>query len=157
MINILGKEYTMDELVQLRTLIEKAMNHLEDADAIEGITLFPAWADLLAENYEFTTEDVAKGFRCKHGDVLYKVIQPHVIQADWAPDLVPAMFVAVNETNEGSLEDPIPAVAGMEYKKDLYYIYNDVIYLCIRQDTENGTVLHFTPDALVGNYFEVVE
>lgn len=43
----------------------------------------------------------------------------------------------------------------MVYEKDLYYVYNDVIYLCIREDTEGGTVLHYTPDALVGVYFEV--
>ena len=145
------------EILKMRAVIEKAVQSLDDKTALTAVRLFPAWADLLTENYEFTTEDVAKGFRCKHGDVLYKVIQPHVIQAGWSPDLAPAIFVAVNETNAGSIEDPIPAVAGMEYKKDLYYIYNDVIYLCIRQDTENGTVLHFTPDQLVGHYFEVVK
>jgi hypothetical protein len=157
MITILGKEYTMDELMKLRELIEKAMNHLDDTDAVQGVTLYPNWEDLFEEQYEFTQDDVNKGFRCKYNDLLYKVRQPHMIQAEYTPDLTPALFAVVNEANEGSLEDPIPAVAGMQYVKDMYYIYNDVIYLCIRQDTEEGTVLHFTPDALVGQYFEVVE
>lgn len=144
---IKGKEYTLEELIELRELIEKAVNHLEDADAVKGVTLFPAWA--VGVDYEV-------GDKVQNGGILYRCVQAHTSQEAWAIDETPALWVAINETNAGSLEDPIPAVAGMEYKKDLYYIYNDVIYRCIRQDTESGTVLQFTPDQLVGNYFEVV-
>lgn len=154
---IKGKEYTLEELIELRELIEKAVNHLEDADAVKGVTLFPAWEELLEIEYEFTEDDVNNGFRCKYGDLLYKVRQAHKIQTEYAPDLTPALFAVVNETNEGTYEDPIPAAVGMQYEKDKYYIYNKVVYLCIREDAEGGTVLHFTPDQLVGHYFEVVE
>ena len=64
MITILGKEYTIEELKVLRDLIEKAMNSLEDSDAVTGTTLFPLWTELLAKEYTFTQKDVDAGFRC---------------------------------------------------------------------------------------------
>lgn len=119
-----------------------------DELAVKAKGVYPDWAPNIT--YRVNT-------RVHHGEQLYKVWQEHTSEEGKTPDMLPALWIAINETNAGSIEDPIPAVAGMEYKKDMYYIYNDVIYLCIRQDTENGTVLHFTPDALVGQYFEVVE
>lgn len=147
MITIKGKEYTLEELIELRGLIEKAVFHLEDSDAVKGVTLFPIWE----EGKEYAVDD-----KVQFDGILYRCAQAHTSQANWTPNNTPALWVAINETNAGSLEDPIPAVAGMQYEKDLYYIYNDVIYRCIREDAEGGTVLQFTPDQLVGNYFEVV-
>lgn len=95
MITIKGKEYTLEELVELRALIEKVINHLEDEDALTGTTLFPLWNDLLAKEYVFTQEDVDAGFRCQHNDVLYKVLQSHTIQETWTPDVSPSLFAVV--------------------------------------------------------------
>lgn len=95
MIIIKGKEYTMDELIELRELIEKVINYLEDADAIVGTTLFPLWTDLLAKEYVFTQEDVDAGFRCQYNGVLYKVLQPHTIQEGWNPVDAPSLFAEV--------------------------------------------------------------
>lgn len=57
------------------------------------------------------------------------------------------------EEPDGSKEHPIPATNNMQYFKDKYYSYNNVLYLCTR-DTEQ-TVWH-TPDQLVGIYFQIV-
>lgn len=59
----------------------------------------------------------------------------------------------------GTLEDPIPAVASMEYIKGKYYIEDGTIYLMNRQGMAEGEsiVLHYTPSQLVGIYFEVVQ
>lgn len=95
MVTILGKEYTLDELKALRDLIEKAMNSLNDEDAITGTTLFPLWTDLLTEGRVFTQEDVNAGFRCQYNDVLYRVLQPHTIQETWTPDVSPSLFAIV--------------------------------------------------------------
>ena len=121
---------------------------VSDEQALAVSALYPEWKI----GVEYTA-----GKRVLYGGLLYKVRQGHTSQAEYTPDKTPALFAVINETNAGTIEDPIPAVAGMEYKKDLYYIYNDVVYLCIREDADEGTVLHFTPDALVGQYFEVVE
>ena len=95
MITILGKEYTIEELKVLRDLIEKAMNSLEDSDAVTGTTLFPLWTELLAKKYTFTQEDVNAGFRCQYEDKLYKVIQPHTIMETWNPKDAPSLYAVV--------------------------------------------------------------
>ena len=137
----------LSEILKLRAIIEQAVQSLDDNTAINAVTLFPSWMT----DTEYKVND-----KVKFNEKLYKCIQDHMSQASWTPEAAPALFVVINETHAGSVEDPIPAAAGMLYVKDLYYIYNDVIYLCTRQDTEEGTVLHFTPDALVGHYFEIV-
>ena len=65
----------------------------------------------------------------------------------------------VKITHAGTIDDPIPAVAGMEYVYGKYYIEGETIYICKRTgEAEGGTiVLQFLPSALVGQYFEVVE
>lgn len=50
----------------------------------------------------------------------------------------------------GTYENPIPAEIGMEYTEGLHYTYDDIVYRCIRT-----SVLYYTPDALVGHYFEI--
>ena len=95
MITIKGKEYTLAEMIELRDLIEKAINGLDDTDAITGTTLFPLWNELLVEGYVFTADDVTNGFRCQYNGVLYKVLQAHTIQADWTPDVSPSLFAKV--------------------------------------------------------------
>ena len=57
------------------------------------------------------------------------------------------------------IDDPIPAVAGMEYVYGKYYIEGETVYICKRTgEAEGGTiVLQFLPSQLVGQYFEVVE
>ena len=59
----------------------------------------------------------------------------------------------------GTIDDPIPAAAGMEYIYGKYYIEGETVYICKRiGEAEGGTiVLQFLPSALVGQYFEVVE
>ena len=127
--------------------VETILPVLDDETAVKVKTLYPEWV---------AGKAYAVGNRLLYKDILYKVQQAHTSQADWTPDAVPSLYVPIDETHAGTLEDPIPATAGMQYEKDLYYIYNSVIYLCIRQDSEEGTVLQFTPDKLVGNYFETV-
>ncbi len=57
----------------------------------------------------------------------------------------------IDEIHLGNKYDPIPYDVNLTVFKDKYYIYNDVIYKCIR-DSEQP--LYATPDALVGNYFK---
>lgn len=47
------------------------------------------------------------------------------------------------ETPDGSKEHPIPATNNMQYYKDKYYTYDEILYLCTR-DTEQ--VVWHTPD-----------
>ena len=90
---------------------------------------------------------------------LYKCIQPHTTQADWRPENTPALWTLIDVTHAGTIDDPIPAVAGMEYIKGKYYAENESIYLMNRQGMADGETitLHYLTSQLVGQYFEVVE
>lgn len=135
-----AKEF-IESLLNMRSVVDNKI-------AVKSKGVYPDWkADV----------EYKVGDRLHFGEQLYEVQQAHTSQEDWTPTLTPALYVAIDEAHEGTIDDPIPAVAGMLYEKDKYYIYNDVVYLCIREDSEDGTILHFTPDQLVGNYFEIAE
>ena len=75
-----------ETLLRLRKLIEKAAVSLPDEDALSAIELFPMWA--VGATY-------AVGARIRYKDKLYRVEQAHTSQADWTPDIVPALYTEV--------------------------------------------------------------
>ena len=79
------------ELFKYRELIEKGSSSLPDADAIEVVGLFPAWAVGVAYSV---------GERVQYDGKLYKVVQAHTSQADWTPPTVPALFTEVAKPGE---------------------------------------------------------
>ena len=121
----------------------------DDNTALTGMELYPVWAVGIA---------VAKDSRYQYNGKLYKCVQAHTTQADWTPDVTPALWTVIDVTHAGTIDDPIPAVAGMEYTKGLYYTENGVIYLMNRQGMAEGEtiILQYLPSQLVGHYFEVV-
>lgn len=121
----------------------------DDNTALTGMKLYPVWAVGIA---------VAKDSRYQYNSKLYKVVQAHTTQADWTPDIAPALWAVIDAEHAGTLEDPIPAVAGMEYIKGKYYIEGETIYLMNREGMADGesVVLHYLPSQLVGQYFEAV-
>ena len=143
---------TMTELArQLRPLIEKAVDAtLDDKTALQSVCLFPKWSSGIA---------VEVGKRYQHNGVLYKVRQAHTTQTGWEPDKTPAMWVAVAaDPDQGTIDNPIPAVRGMEYVYGKYYRDGGKTYLCKRTgEADGGTiVLQYFPHELVGQYFEDV-
>lgn len=72
---------------KLRKLIEKACISLTDEDALGGVELFPQW--ITDKAYEVND-------RVKFENVLYKCVQAHTSQADWTPDVTPALWVKVS-------------------------------------------------------------
>lgn len=78
---------TIARAFELRKLIEKACISLNDEEALEGVELFPQWVTEKA--YEISD-------RVKFENVLYKCVQAHTSQADWTPDLTPALWVKVS-------------------------------------------------------------
>lgn len=78
---------TRGKAKQLRALIESLAITLDDATALTGVELFPAWA---------TDTAYAVGDRVQYNGVLYKCVQAHTSQADWMPDATPALWVIVS-------------------------------------------------------------
>ena len=71
----------------LRPYIEKASVSLADEDALQAVELFPQWV---------TGRAYAVDERIQYNGVLYRVVQAHISQADWTPDITPALFVVVS-------------------------------------------------------------
>lgn len=142
----------------LRTLIgsnaEKIVGTFTDENALKVIDLCPVWDIGIA----ITQDMINKGQnRYQDNGKLYKCIQPHTTQADWRPESTPALWTLIDVTHAGTIDDPIPAVAGMEYIKGKYYVEGTTVYLMNRQGMNDGesVVLQFLPSALVGQYFEI--
>lgn len=127
---------------------------LTDEQAVQVKAIYPAWSP---DGVHYPVDH-----KVLHDDVLYKSLQDHTSQADWAPGVAPSIWVAVdNGEHAGTQEDPIPVpdtveTAGMEYEKGKYYREGDTVYLMIWPGIQEGETLtlYFPPSKLEG-YFEV--
>lgn len=59
---------------------------------------------------------------------LYKVVQEHTSQADWTPDIVPALFTAIGLDEEGYPVWSQPTGAHDAYNRGDIVDYNGVLY-----------------------------
>jgi hypothetical protein len=72
-------------------MIEKSSISLIDDDAVDAVELYPLWA--VGVVYEVN-------MRIRYGKKLYRVVQMHTSQADWTPDVTPALFTEVVKDGE---------------------------------------------------------
>ena len=133
----------------MRAVIEDSVTALDDETAVTVPSLFTTWKP---------GEAVNVGDRRYYATRLYKVVQAHTTQADWTPDVTPALWAVVGDPGQaGTIDDPITASRGMEYEYGKYYFDPDdsKIYLCERTGEESGgkIVLQYLPHELIGNYF----
>ena len=155
-------EKLRNQNVLLITAARLAAYRYSDPQALAIPELYPEWADLPDGTQLTSKEEAAEGTEVtivRHGGLLYRVIQSHKKQADWEPGQATAsQLTVINVDHAGTLEDPIPAAANMEYTKGRYYIEDGVIYLMNREGMEDGEgiVLQYLPSQLVGQYFEAV-
>lgn len=129
--------------------IRSSRKTADDQTAVKAMAFYPYWEEGM---------EVSIGDRLQYGGKLYNVIQSHTTQADWTPDITPAIYTLIDVERAGTIEDPIPAVAGMEYEYGKYYIEDETIYVCQRTGEAAGgkITLYYLPSQLVGQYFEVV-
>ena len=152
----------MDAQAVYRQAVQMQAMSFNDAQALTIQDLYPEWADLPDGTQLTRKEDASDGTEItivRHNSLLYRVAQSHKKQADWEPGQSTAsQFTVINTEHAGTLEDPIPAVANMEYIKGKYYIEDGDIYLMNREGMEDGEgiTLQYLPSQLVGQYFEAV-
>lgn len=98
---------------------------LPDEQALLVPSVFPLWQVEVA--YEV-------GFKVRHNDILYKVLQAHTSQADWTPDVAVSLFakVIVGELDPGTGEqvvlDWIQPDSTNPYMKGDRVIFEGVVY-----------------------------
>ena len=137
---------TRQKARELRSMIEKASASLSDTDALDAIELFPHYV---------VNHPYALGDRFSYGDKLYKVLQAHTSQEQWAPDSTPSLYAEVEKPGQGDTPDnPIPYNNNMELFEGKYYSQYDVVYHCTRS---TGVPVYNDLRDLVYIYVEVVE
>lgn len=138
---------TREKALALRVLIEKAAVSLPDADALEAVELFPAWA----VGIWYEVDDTK---RIRYADRLYRVRVAHTSQEGWEPPAVPALFAEVEKPGQGDTPDnPIPYNNDMELIESKYYSQYDVVYRCFRS---TGVPVYNNLADLVNIYVEAV-
>lgn len=126
-----------------------------DTQALEVKEIFYTYDELVKKG--FIAKEI--GYKFTHNNELYKTAQADLLfQSQYAPGQgTESLYTHIDESHAGTLEDPIPAFANMEYFQGKYYVENDIIYLCNSELAKDGIVLQFMPSQLVGIYFEKVE
>ena len=127
---------------ELRPIIEKSVQSLNDATSAKAICLYPKWK---------SGQDYTEGYKVQRGGALYKVLQPHTSQTGWEPENAPSLWTEICESHAGTLTDPIPYSGNMALESGKYYSQSGAVYLCTR-DTVNP-VYNALSD-LVGLYVE---
>lgn len=145
------KELARQHYYATRATVQAAASDMDDDKAVLMPDMFDAW-DGNAVSYKMN-DIVSYGTSADGSTQLYRVITAHTSQADWTPDVAVSLFVKIDKTHAGTLEDPIPYSTGMEIFKDKYYTENGILYLCIR---DSGQALYNNLADLVGNYVQVV-
>jgi len=79
------------KLLNLRKLIVETSATLDDTEALTGVELFRPWSAGIT---------VTAGERLRYGTDLYRVEQSHTTQAEWTPDITPALYTKVAEPGE---------------------------------------------------------
>lgn len=144
-------EYPEEKVNQMIGLFATSINKMEltDEQSLQFKDLYPEWATFINQKLEV-------GFKVLYEDKLYKVKQTIEKVLENQPPSVDtaALYEEINETNAGTLEDPIPYNNNMELFEGKYYSQNGVIYKCTR-NTEQAVYQDLS--ALVGLYVEVAE
>lgn len=135
----------------LRPYIEQAAQSLPDADGLKAKSLYPRW-EVLVKKGSVTAE---AGYRFTYNGDLYKCTRKNpTFQSDWVPgNGTAALYIRIDESHVGTLDDPIPYSGNMILESGKYYIQDHVIYLCNRN---TGQPVYNPLAELVGLYVETV-
>ena len=83
-----------DEARRMKPYIQKGIQSLDDADALEIATAYPEWN--AAASY-------AAGEKVLCGGILYKCLQDHAAQEGWSPADAPSLWAKVLIPDDGTI------------------------------------------------------
>ena len=104
---------------ETETTIERLLTILTDEQAQEIIDAFPAWA----VGVVYTVD-----YRVKYNNKLYKCVQAHTSQADWTPDIVPALWTPLQPEQGDDDPTTIPVWVQPTGAHDAYNTGDRVLY-----------------------------
>lgn len=144
-------EYPEEQVNQMIGLFAASINsmNLTDQQALQFKNLYPKWETFINQKLE-------KDYKVLYQDKLYKVKQTiEKVLENQPPSIdTAALYEEINESNQGTEEDPIPYNNNMELFAGKYYSQNGVVYKCTR-NTEQPVYQDLS--GLVGIYVEQVK
>lgn len=138
------------EITAIKAEMTESTSGMSDAAALIATELFEEWNP---------QKEYSEGDRFLYNGNLYRCKKKNPVNPSWTPDVVHEFYEPVAKpTENGTIDKPITAVAGMEYEVGKYYSENGKVYLCERQGMNAGDkiTLHYLPSALIGLYFREV-
>ena len=123
---------------QLRRALQMFAQSLNDDDAMEIATVYPAYK--IGKAYK-TNEMFVYGVNGVGDPQLYRVVQDHTSQADWTPDTTASLYVAIGLNAKGYPVWSQPTGAHDSYDIGDVVEYNGTLYV----SNTNGNV--YSPDA----------
>lgn len=146
-----GEVIYPEEVNRVLDLFTMTINTLSltDEQSLKVKDLYPTWESFINKKLE-------KDYKVQYQDKLYKVKQTIELVLENQPPSIDtaALYEEINESNKGTLEDPIPYNNNMELFEGKYYSQNGVVYKCTR-NTEQAVYQDLS--GLVGIYVEKVE
>lgn len=123
---------------QFRKALQMFAASLSDDKAMEVATIYDPW---VAGKSYVVGEFVTYGENKVGDPQLYKVVQAHTSQADWTPDVTPALFTAIGLDSEGYPIWSQPTGAHDAYNVGDVVDYNGTLY----RSTMDGNT--YSPEA----------
>ena len=111
--------------VQLNTLAT-IVQDIDDEEALSVKFIYPSWDTLIGQTVKINTKFIWY-------DKLYKTKQDNMlIQKQWQPGTTgtESLYEYIDETHEGTYEDPIEYAGNMTLEKGKFYSQNGVVYVC---------------------------
>lgn len=112
----------VDRARQLRKVIEKTAQSLDDESAINAVELFPEWAVGIAYKIDE---------KVQYKKVLYKCLQAHTSQSDWTPDIAVSLFAKVLNPDPEVIPDWVQPGSTNGYSKGDKVRYNGDVYVSL--------------------------
>ena len=115
----------MQAAEQLRKALQMFAAGLTDEQAMEVVAVYDPWK--LGKAYT-VGEFLTYGVNGVGDPQLYKVVQAHTSQADWRPDVTPALYVAIGLDEQGYPVWSQPTGSHDAYNKGDIVNYNGALY-----------------------------
>lgn len=115
----------MQAAEQLRKALQMFASSLTDEQAMEVVAVYDQWA--VGRTYS-VGEFITYGTNGVGDPQLYKVVQAHTSQADWTPNTVPSLYIAIGLDEQGYPMWSKPTGAHDAYNAGDIVDYNGTLY-----------------------------
>ncbi len=109
----------IEKALKYRSVIEQAMQSVDDSTALETVSLFPKWE---------SGKQYAQKTRVRYNGILYSVLIEHTSQDDWTPDNAPSLFAKVLIPDANVIPDWEQPDSTNPYMTGDKVKYNGVVY-----------------------------